>query len=69
MPSDIDNLRTRRTAVAAELAALVGMPDTSLDGQSVQRVAHRKALLEEFQSLTELINALEPFDFSIQGTP
>lgn len=69
MPSELDNLKTRRTAVATTLAALVSKPDYSADGRSFQHVGHRKALLEEYRQLCELINLLEPGETSITATP
>ena len=60
MPTAIDNLKTRRDQVAADLAALVSKPDYGIDGQSVQWTAHRESLRKEFRELTEIINSMEP---------
>lgn len=67
MASELDDLKTRRATIASELAALASKPDYSLDGQSVQWSAHRKALIEEYRSLNELILLLEPYEVHIQG--
>ncbi len=54
------DLKTRRTAVAAELAALSstspgGKPTYSKEGQSVDHVGYRRSLYEELDKLDELI--------------
>lgn len=68
MATDLDNLKTRRTAITTELASLVGKPSYSIDGQSVQWNEYRKSLLDEFKSLNELITMLEPYEYAIVGT-
>ena len=69
MPTELENLKTRRATIATELAALVSKPTYGLDGQNVQWVEHRKSLVQEYTDLNELILLLEPWDFSITATP
>ena len=66
MASDLDNIKTRRSAILAELVAgttpageSFRQPDIALDGQNVPMVAYRLSLLAELKQLNELIAALE----------
>jgi len=66
MPTAGDNLRTRRDAIALELASggdmLGWKPNVSLDGESVSWADYRKGLLDEIEQLTKLIQQVEgPF--------
>lgn len=66
MPSDLDNLKARKSAVLTELAAMGTKPDYSIDGQSVQWTSYRLSLLNELQMLNELIEQTEPYDIRTQ---
>ena len=56
----LEDLQTRRTAVAAELAAMTsssngGKPTYSKEGQSVDHVGYKRSLYEELKMLDEQI--------------
>lgn len=61
--ADLTNLRTRRTAVMAELAAMssttAGGKPNSLGGhgESVDHAGYKKGLYEELEKLNELISS------------
>lgn len=59
MATDLENLRTRRSTIYSELAALSSKKTYSIDGQSVDHNAFRKSLLEELAKINELIAAAE----------
>lgn len=60
MPTDLENAVARRSAILVELAAMGAIgPDYSIDGQSEQRNAYRKSLLEELKLLGELMQQLD----------
>lgn len=75
MATAIENLTTRRNAVAAELAALTstsagGGMNYTVDGQSVDHVGYRKSLYEELDRIDEQIakiNATDIGPFSIES--
>ena len=68
MPTDLDNLLTRRSNVIAELAAMNsaaggGKPSYRIDGQEVDHVAYRKSLYDELAMLNRQITILQgPFE-------
>jgi hypothetical protein len=67
--TDLDNLKTRISAITAELAAGPGKPDYSLDGKSVSWNAYRKNLVEELKELREQQILFEgPTETHVQGT-
>lgn len=62
MPTDLENLQTRRSAVLAELAAgetpsgaSLRKPSYSIDGQAVNWDEYRKSLYAELESIDRLI--------------
>lgn len=62
--ADLANLRTRRAAVAAELAALStsaagGLPNTDGPGVNVDHVGYKDGLYRELESLDRAIKAIE----------
>ncbi len=66
--ANLANLQTRETTICTELAALSSKVDYSLDGQSVNHSAHRKALLEELKQIRELIRTYGgPFEVTTEG--
>jgi hypothetical protein len=73
MPTDLENLQTRRSAIVAELAALTGesaggKPSYSIDGQQVDHTAYRLSLYEELERLDRLIAAANgPFEVAVRG--
>lgn len=73
MPSDVENLLTRRSNLLAELAALNaaasgGKPSYSLDGQQVDHTAYRMSLYSELEAINRQISALEgPFEVRERG--
>lgn len=73
MPSDLDNLRTRRSNLLAELAALNaaasgGKPSYSLDGQQIDHTQYRLSLYDELDAITRQIAALEgPYENQARG--
>lgn len=74
MPSDIENLRTRRSEITAELAAgtiggvSIRKPTYSADGKSVQWTEYRRSLYEELQQINDILASLEPpFELSSEA--
>lgn len=66
----LDDLKTRRDAVAARLAAAttgggqsLNEPSMSVDGQSVDVDGHVRRLYSELSELNRLIAAAEPFEY------
>lgn len=60
MATDLENAQARRTAILVELASYpAGLSDYSIDGQSEQRLAYRKSLLEELELLGKLMQQLD----------
>lgn len=58
--ANIDNLKARRTAIIAELAAITtAKPTYSKDGQSVNWTEYRKGLYEELEAIGLLLQQLE----------
>ena len=64
MPTDLENLQTRRSAVLAELAAgetpsgaSLRKPSYSVDGQSVSWDQYRKSLYDELENIDRLIGS------------
>lgn len=55
MATVLQNLETRRDAIAAELADLDGRPDFTADGIAVNWAAYRKQLLDELVEITKLV--------------
>jgi len=73
MPTDLENLLARRSAILAELAALTstsaggGLNHTAL-GRSFDHVGYKDGLYRELAQIKELIGSLEgPIDDSVQG--
>jgi hypothetical protein len=61
MPSDLDNLKTRRTAIYTELAALDatkagGKPNASGGSAAIDHVGYKDGLYRELRELNEQIN-------------
>jgi hypothetical protein len=67
MATNLDQLLQRKENILAELAAFPPGPDYSVGGQSIQKVAHRKALLDELQQLNQLIVQEQPFEIRTVG--
>ncbi len=68
MPTDLENLLTRRSNILAELAAMSatasgGKPSYSLDGQQVDHVRYRMSLYDELAAIDRQIATLQgPFE-------
>lgn len=64
MPTTLENLETIRDGWIAALAedAANPQPSYSIDGQSVDRNAWRRSLLDSLKLLNEQILALDPFE-------
>ena len=68
MPSDLDNLLARRTAILTELGTLASRVSYKIDGQEVDHNAYRKSLLAELKALNELIDSMQgPFEVETKG--
>ncbi len=75
MPTDLENLITRRSAILSELATGtadgetdIRRPSYNIDGQAVDWTAYRKSLLDELSQLNQAISALEgPVEISTEG--
>lgn len=64
MATAIENLKTRRTAITAELAALSasaagGLPNSKGAGSSVDHVGYKDGLYRELAQIEELIDKLQ----------
>lgn len=62
--SYLSNLEARRTAVAAEIAAISssaagGLPNASGEGLNVDHQGYKRGLYDELKQLTDLITAAE----------
>lgn len=60
MPSDLENLRTRRSAILAELAALTstsqgGRVNQTAMGRSFDHVGYKDGLYRELEAIDKLI--------------
>jgi hypothetical protein len=69
--SYIEDLKTRRDVVAAELAAMDstksgGKPSYSIDGQSVSHTEYKLGLYKELAELNKLISLL-PYEVEVRG--
>ena len=68
MATDLENLKTRRSAILTELAALSstasgGKPNYTINGQSVDHIGYKRSLYDELKTIDELIVALQgPFE-------
>ena len=69
MPSDLENLMTRKSAILAELAEWeTGKPTYGKAGQRVEWTEYRRSLWEEVQKLDQLIAAAQgPFELRTEG--
>jgi hypothetical protein len=68
MPTDLENLLTRRSAILAELAAGPSKPSYTIDGQSVDWNGYRSSLLNELTMLNGQIAAAEgPWEIESRG--
>jgi len=68
--AQIEQLKTRRTAILAELAALNdtkagGKPNSALGG--VQHVEYKDALYRELEIINRQLSAAEPFEHASLG--
>lgn len=64
MATDVENLKTRRSAIYTELAALTaskagGKPNTTGEGTGVDHVGYKDGLYRELKMLNELIASAE----------
>ena len=73
MPTNIENLKTRRTNIYTELAAMAsttagGKPTYNIDGQFVDHTNYRLGLYKELEAIQKMVNQLEgPFEVEIRG--
>lgn len=73
MPTDLENLQTRRSAILVELAAVspstaAGKVNHTALGRSFDFVGYKKGLYDELEYIEQRIAALEgPIDDSVQG--
>jgi hypothetical protein len=69
MPSDLENLRTIRSQILTELAAITAerKPTYSVDGQTFSWNDYRSRLLSDLREVDELIAAEEPVEERTQG--
>jgi hypothetical protein len=63
MPTELENLLTRRANILAELAAMTpaasgGKPSYSIDGQQVDHTAYRRSLYDELAAIDQRVAAL-----------
>lgn len=73
MPTNLENLATRRTAIYTELASFVTKPSYSKAGQSVDWTSYRKSLYEELEYIDGILGPVDgsagaPFELPSQGT-
>ena len=76
MATDLDNLKTRRTTIYTQLAAMDSLddvgagPDYSVPEQSVQQVAFRMSLYDELAKIDDqLAKAEGPWEVRSVGFP
>ena len=66
MPTVVENLQAQIEGWSAQLATDAahpyGLPDYSIDGQTVSRAQWRESLLRNIKQNLELIQMLEPFE-------
>lgn len=72
MASYLDNLKTRRTAIASELAALTstaagGLPNASGEGLNIDHMGYRLSLYKELDEINALILKSDPDDADAGG--
>lgn len=72
MPTYVENLRTRRNAIAAELAALTtsaagGKPNVGGSGGGTDHVGYKDGLYRELDRLDKLIRDSLQTDAAIEG--
>lgn len=73
MPTNLENLNTRKAAITAELAALTsagagGKPNSSGGGDNVDHVGYKDGLYRELTEINKLLSALEgPVEESMRG--
>ena len=74
MASDLDNLKTRKSTITAQLAAMDSLddigagPDYSIPEQSMQQVAFRLSLYEELDRINaQLAKAEGPWEVRAGG--
>lgn len=65
MPTDLENLLTRRSNILAELAAITpaasgGKPSYSLDGQQIDHTGYRRSLYDELAAIDRQLITLQP---------
>jgi hypothetical protein len=66
--SALSSLLSRKDTILSELAAMSSQPTYSIDGQWVDHTAHRQALLNELEKLSELIAMEEgPLEAGMRG--
>ncbi|MBW3600693.1 MAG: hypothetical protein KY475_25945 [Planctomycetes bacterium] len=67
--TELEALQARKETILSELSSLASQPSYSIDGQWVDHTAYRQALLNELQTLNELIARAEgPTETSMRGT-
>jgi hypothetical protein len=59
MPSDLDNLKTRRTTVTARLAAWTDKANVGGEAGGVDYIGEKDALYRELEFLNDQISRLE----------
>lgn len=67
MATDLENMKTARSAYLTELAAGNVKPSYSIDGQSVSWNEYRHSLLDSIERLNGLIGAEEVVDVEMYG--
>jgi len=76
MATDLENLKTRRSAILSELASgqtasgdSLRKPSYSIDGQTVSWDQYRKSLYEELEKIDHLLVAAQgPVEVSSEAT-
>jgi hypothetical protein len=74
MATYLENLKTRRDAIAVELAAIDatkagGNPNSSLEGGGVDHQGYLTTLTKNLKDLNDLISIAEPVEVETIGLP
>lgn len=70
MPTDLEQLQTRKAHILAELATLDSRASYRIDGQAVDHDRYRRSLLDEVAKIDRLVSAAEgPWELPTRGLP
>lgn len=62
MPTAVEQLQTRKTALLAEIATGESKPSYSINGQTVDWPAYRRWLFDELRLVNQSLQMEQPFE-------